>query len=837
MLTPDLPERLHAMTSPFDERIGLYLSHLTLLYVEDDDDIRTLLGQFIERRVGRLLTAKNGREGLDAFREYRPDVVVTDILMPEMNGLAMIEAIRQIDPRIPVAITTAFNETDYLLKAIDLGIDKYLMKPLKMAKLETALLDIGHRLHIEADLQISQAVFETSPNGILVADALMNVVAVNPAFCAMTGFPREEVVGSPVLRIDCEALDEPAGASVWDLLRQKQAWSGKGKCKRRTGERFISSIMAQAIRNRQQEVVRYLYIGIVTDITDRVRADEELRLAAQVFESSGEAIVIADADNRIQTVNRAFTEITGYTQDEIVGKNPSVLKSGRHDRNFYAELWKRLHETGHWQGEIWNRRKNGEAYTEWLTITRVQDKDGSTVAYIGISSDITEQKLNQERIQYLANYDHLTRLPNRALLRDRLEHALASAYRDKTHVAVLFVDIDHFKLVNDSLGHTSGDRLLQEVAGRLKACIREEDTIARPGGDEFVIVLADIAQISSIGRIATDILRSLTDKFLVENQFLTITTSIGICVSPDDGSDPDALLRNAESAMYFAKESGRNNIQFYATDMNRKMKDSLALIQELRSALENDEFELHYQPQVNSETGRLDGTEALIRWAHPVRGLISPAQFIGFAELAGLIEPIGHWVLKEACRQLREWRSRTDLTVPVAVNLSAHQFKNQNLVKAVRDILADNDLEAHYLELEVTESTLMQDAESVIATFRQLKEMGVRIAIDDFGTGYSSLNYLKRFPIDRLKIDRSFVREICQSPQDKAICGAIVGIAKNLRLSTVAEGVETSEQLAVLKSLECDVIQGYLYGRPQPAEEFFQNYLAMPSGRNGGTDG
>jgi diguanylate cyclase (GGDEF)-like protein/PAS domain S-box-containing protein len=530
--------------------------------------------------------------------------------------------------------------------------------------------------------------------------------------------------------------------------------------------------------------------------------------------------MITDGDNNIVSVNAAFTRITGYEAGEVIGKNPRLLRSERHDAAFYQELWDTLNTTGHWQGEIWDKRKNGEEYPKWLAITVVLGERDIVANYIAIFADITERKEAEGKIQYLAHFDSLTGLPNRALLQDRLKQALAAASRHKKQLSLLFLDLDHFKNINDSLGHDVGDLLLQAVAERLQGCVREGDTVSRLGGDEFVVVLLDIQKSDNAAYVAQKIVDELAVPFSLGEHVLYVTSSIGISLFPEDGRNSDILIRNADSAMYSAKTGGRNDYRFFTQDMNEQALARLALEIDLRQALALGEFRLHYQPQISSETGKVIGMEALIRWQHPVRGMVSPASFIPLAEELGLIVSIGDWVLREACRQNRAWQVQGLPPVPIAVNLSALQFLQQNLPDKIHAILEETGLEPRYLELELTESTFMQDAEQTITMLQTLKAMGLQLAIDDFGTGYSSLSYLKRFPIDKLKIDQSFVRHLASDPDDAAIARTIINMGHSLRLEVIAEGVETAEQLVFLETEGCDHIQGYYFSKPLAADEF-----------------
>ncbi len=561
-------------------------------------------------------------------------------------------------------------------------------------------------------------------------------------------------------------------------------------------------------------------IGTLTDISAAKQAEEELRLNAQVFESAGEGILITDRYNRIISVNQAFSKITGYLPDEVLGSNPSLLASGQHDKEFYRELWATLAEHDYWQGEIWNRRKNGEHYPEWLTITVLRRPSGEIANYIATFSDLSERKQQAEHIQFLANFDSLTHLPNRLLFKDRVELAIASAQRLGTQLAVLVIDLDRFKNINDSLGHHVGDRLLQETASRITATLSEVDTSARLGGDEFVILLNDLRQPQDAVPAARRLLEAISRPIAVEQNELRLTPSIGIAVFPDDGTDFDTLVKNADAAMYHAKDNGRNNYQFFTAGLNARVLEQLILENALRRALERQEMAVYFQPQYRVGSGEIVGAEALLRWRHPELGMVSPARFIPVAEDSGLISQISEWVLQSVCNHICTWREHGLAIPPIAINISSSQFRQLDFVSGVIETLGRSGIAPDLIELELTESILMQDFDIAVANMRLLRASGFHLAIDDFGTGYSSLSYLKRFPIHKLKIDQSFVRELPGDSDSAAITGAIINLAHNLQLKVIAEGVETSEQLDFLVARGCDEIQGFLFSKPLPAEDF-----------------
>jgi diguanylate cyclase (GGDEF)-like protein/PAS domain S-box-containing protein len=567
--------------------------------------------------------------------------------------------------------------------------------------------------------------------------------------------------------------------------------------------------------------------GVAVDIDESRRTEDQLRLLANVFEYSGEAIVVTDAENRIVSVNRSFVRLTGYSLEEVRGQNPRILSAGRTPADDYRAMWQAIAEKGSWEGEIWDRRKDGSSYPKLLTISTLKDSAGRITHHIGSFTDISERKLAEERIYHLAHHDTLTGLSNRFSLHNRLTQAISSVRRESRALAVLFLDLDHFKAINDSLGHSVGDRLLIEVARRLKSCVRESDVVARLGGDEFVVVMTDVGDVplSVISAMAAKILQRLTEPHVIDGRDLNATPSIGIAVFPDDGQDADALMKNADVAMYHAKSLGRHNFQFFAASMNEAAAERVELEGSLRQAIEGGELLLHFQPQIDAVSGRVVGVEALVRWQHPSRGMVLPGKFIPMAEETGLIDPLGHWVLNAACKQLWMLGRQGWKGMRMAVNLSARQLRQENLVDHIQELLVAYRLEPGDLELEITESAAMEDADITIGILRRLRDLGVVLAIDDFGTGYSSLAYLKLLPIQRLKLDHSFVRDIETDHNDAIICSATIALAHSLGLEVVAEGVETEPQLTYLKYLGCDLIQGYYFSKPLP-EDVLLEFLA-----------
>jgi diguanylate cyclase len=554
------------------------------------------------------------------------------------------------------------------------------------------------------------------------------------------------------------------------------------------------------------------------------RKNAQLVLAEKVFDNSGEAIVVTDEVGLVLATNPAFTRVTGYSADEVRGRNLRILHSSRQSPEFDHDLWQRLKAEGRWQGELWNQRKNGEVFPEWLTISAVLDADGSTTHYVGAFSDITEPKAAQEQIAFLAYHDPLTCLPNRALGTDRVQQAIAHAERHGSTMALLFIDLDRFKLVNDSFGHSTGDNLLRAVADRLRQVVRKEDTLCRLSGDEFMIVLYEAGDNHAISTKCETILLELRSSFALDDRQINTSCSIGVTVFPEDGGNTEFLMRNADTALYEAKTHGRNTYRFYNEQMNLDVVRYVRTRDALRLSLERGELELFYQPQISlgmdQVAGRVVGAEALIRWNHPELGLVMPGDFISVAEESGLIVPIGEWVLRQACRQAAAWRAM-GLSLPVvAVNLSAVQFRDARFDEVVLAALADAGLDANCLELELTETILVEDIALPLSVVGHLKEHGVRLSIDDFGTGYSSLAYLKRFKVDKLKIDRSFIRDLMFDPDDLAIVRAIIQMAKSLNMKTVAEGVDDKGVLNLLADLGCDEVQGYLYARPLSAKNF-----------------
>ncbi len=691
----------------------------------------------------------------------------------------------------------------------------------------TTYTDITDRKLAEEDLQaknqILQNLLDSFPGGVVLYAKNLRMITCNAQFRRLLDYPDHLFDnGLPSLEVltrfnaargEYGATDDPETLAVERLKRTRNP-------RPHLYERLRPDGTALEVRGVPLPDGGFLTIYI--DISERRQAQEKLLLSEKVFENSPSAIMICDPRNRIISVNRAFTEITGFPAEEALGEDPRLLASGRHDADFYREMWVTLRDTGSWAGEIWDRRKNGEVYPKWMTINAVSESGSSTVShYIAIFSDITEHKEAEARIHHLAHHDPLTGLPNRFTLEARLEQSLADGRRHNTKVAVMFIDLDRFKNINDSLGHQVGDGLLIEIARRLQDAVRDSDTVARLGGDEFVIVLPGIIAGSDAATVAGKIISRAAEPMVIDGHELHTSASLGISVFPDDGDDVDSIMKNADTAMYHAKSAGKNNFQFFAGDMNNAAIERLNIERKLRRALSRNELTLYYQPQFDLLSRRVTGVEALLRWRHEGQ-LIPPDRFIPIAEETGLIVSIGDWVLGTACLQAKAWLDAGLPPVRMSVNLSARQLRANNFHGTVAAALDNSGLDPNQLELEITESAVMEHPREAIKILEAIKEMGIHLAIDDFGTGYSSLSYLKLFPIDHLKIDRSFVKDIEHDMNDRAIAMGTIALAHSLGLRVIAEGVETELQLDLLDEHGCDEVQGFLFSKPLPSDEAFE---------------
>ncbi len=571
-----------------------------------------------------------------------------------------------------------------------------------------------------------------------------------------------------------------------------------------------------------------LIYAAARDITEQKIAENELRLAALVYQNSSEAMMITDADNCIISINPAFTFCTGYTPADVLGENPRILSSGRQAPEFYADMWKALNTVGRWQGEIYNRRKNADIYVEWAVINTVFNQDGSVHRRVALFSDITEKKKSEELIWFQANYDALTQLPNRRLFADRLKQELIKAQRDKQSLGLLFIDLDRFKEVNDSLGHSMGDELLVEVGNRLSGCVRKSDTVARLGGDEFTVIVTELNEGCAVEKIAQHILSALEQPFILGDSIAYISASIGITLSPSDTENFEDLIRYADQAMYAAKNKGRNCFCYFTPAMQMFMEKHLQIARDLREALNLQQFEVYYQPIIDLASGELVKAEALIRWLHPLRGLIMPGDFIPIAEETGLINEMGHWVFKQAAQQVLEWRQSYRADFQISINKSPVQFHAQDgLHNHWTEHLIRLGLPGSSLVVEITEGLLLDAGDQVAQQLAHFRAYGMQIAIDDFGTGYSALAYLDKFHIDYLKIDQSFTRNLENNASDLALCEAIIVMAHKLGIKVIAEGVETPGQRDLLRQAGCNYGQGYLFSKPVPAKEFAALFVAI----------
>jgi len=784
-------------------------------------------------------------ETVCTLQEYRevmatnpPDIVLMDLNLPDGHAMDVLTS-PAINSSCPVVIMTAFGNEELAVAALKAGALDYIVKspetfaemPGKVARTCREWTLLKEKQRVEKELKTSEEKFrqlaETTEAIFWEYDMVGDRWSyIAPQVTRMLGYAPEEWTNFQFWADRLHEADREWAPDYCLLQTQHgKAHTFDYRFLKKDGKTvwlrdFVSVEMAG------QHPVRLR--GLMIDITERKTTELELKKLSLAVKQSPAAVVITDIQGAIEYINPKFTRITGYTLEEVRGRNPRILQSGNMPPEVYRNLWETISLGDEWHGELENKRKDGSLFWELASISPVRDKAGKITHFICVKEDITERKRYEERLHHMATHDELTGLANRTLLQERLAQSLVRAYGSNRLVAVLLLDLDRFKVINDSLGHDFGDKLLGAVAKRLSKVVRTGDIIARLGGDEFVVLLSEVECASTVEFVANKLLQRLAAPFIIDNREIIVTASMGISLSSPGNDDGTILIRNADIAMYRAKSAG-NHFAFYSPDMNRQIIETMELESALRLALEREEFCLHYQPKVDLASSRITGCEALIRWQHPSRGMVSPTEFIPLAEETGLIVDIGNWVLTEACRQAKVWQTEGLPPLTVAVNLSARQFRKGDLAQSVKSILEQTGLEAQLLDLELTESMIMDDSVGAVRIMQDLKHLGVILSLDDFGTGYSSLNYLRRFPVDTLKIDRSFIGDVANDPSCASVTTSIIAIAHNLKLNTVAEGVETREQLAFLAGCGCDAYQGFVFSKPLPAKRFAELLSAEAS--------
>ncbi len=801
-------------------------------------------------------SAFQGQEGLEcvikAKAEGRPySLAFVDVRMPPgWDGVETIGHLWKVAPELQIVICTAHSDYNWDDISRRLGVsDNFvvLKKPfdiieviqlahamtaksvsmqkanLRMEELDRLVSERTAELtETNRRLSLLAAALSAAANSITITDPEGVIVWTNPAFTALSGYSAEEVLGKNRRTFKSGAHDEEFYKQMWETIGSGDVWRGEILNRRKDGSIGPEEMTITPVLSEDGAIAHF--IAINQDISARKRAESALREAEEkyriIFEDAVVGIFQASSDGRLLSVNRAFAKMHGYTSPEELLADPIAVHSGFIDNGQIEEWTRILERKGVIRGaEIEVRCKDGARKWALVNIRAAHDAVGKIILHEGTVEDVTDRKLAQQQVSYLAYYDALTGLPNRLLMQDRLKNALASAGRAGRKVAILFLDLDRFKIINDSLGHSFGDLLLQQVAKRLKHEIRDEDTVSRVGGDEFLIVLNSVESEAEVQTIAARIVNSLTGDYSIQGRSLSISCSVGISLFPQHGKDAETLIKNADAAMYCAKEKGSGTLCFFTEEMNARVVERLTLEHSLRSALDKQEFFLVYQPQLSIATGRIVGLEALLRWNNPELGLVMPGRFIGVAESSGLMNAIGEWVLRTSCAQTKKWLDEGRNVVPVAVNVSAVQFRHDGFRDLIKQVLDETGLDPSFLELELTESLLLSNADVMFRVLQELKEMGLKLAIDDFGTGYSSLSYLRQFPVSKLKIDRSFIRDVAVNADDAAIANAIISMSKGLNLKVIAEGVDHVDQLNFLRDRGCDEYQGYYFARPLSTQD------------------
>lgn len=798
-------------------------TEIRVLILEDDPSDAKLME--LELRQANILFVSERVDTRDKFvqalDDFKPDIVLADYKLPAFDGLSAVRIAKETHPEVPVIMVTGVLGDEAAVELLKAGAKDYILKD-RLGRLAPALLRTLSAEDDARQLKWTQEkyryLFAEARDGIVLWYCNTGIVAdCNQQFERLTGKTLDELKEQEIWNICPVAMRETSRKKFLEVIQTGVGDTDELHLQKPSGEIIPTEITTSVMHFHDQCYVQ----GIVRDISERKQAEESLHLAAQVYLNSTEGMIVTDESNNIVAINPAFTQMTGYIAEEVIGKNPKILKSGRQDKEFYQAMWHALDTTGTWKGEIWNRHKNGKIFPELLTINTILKDDGSIHRRVALFSDISEKKKSEDVIWKQANFDELTGLPNRHRVRDRLDQIIRKSHRTGLPLALLLLDLDRFKEVNDTLGHEMGDCLLKEAAQRMSSCVRETDTVGRLGGDEFVILISELDGIDSVGRVANNILEKLSSPYRLGDDMAYISASIGITLYPGDADDIATLFKNADQAMYAAKEQGRNRFSYFTPSMQVAADLHLQAVNDLHQALAKDQFRVYYQPIIELVTGKIHKAEALIRWEHPTRGVITSADFISIAEETGLIVKIGDWVFREVAAQTARCREIYHPDFQISINTSSTQCRAQSKKKITWfDNLKEFNLPAQNIVVEITEDLLMNAREEISSQLLKFRHNGMQVALDDFGTGYSSLPYLKKFDIDYLKIDRSFAGKLAPASDVLTLYEVIIMMAHKLGITVIAEGLETQEQCNLLKHIGCDYGQGYLWSKPLPAAEF-----------------
>ena len=821
-----------------------------ILIVDDRPSNLVALQRVLCHVDAELISATSGREALELSLENEFSMAILDAQMPEMDGfdLALLLRSQEETNRLPIIfLSAAYSEFSHVFKGYESGAVDYLVKPYdpgilcekvkvfleldrhrnqlaQMVKEKTAMLSEANR-SLNSQKVFLENIIESLTFPLVVIDPVNHKVELSNSsarrYANNTGMDCASQDCYSYLHNGASFCKQCHDCEFSRISTTGEPYSAEFERLEKDGLIHHYEVKGFPIVDGSLNAIPKI-IESVFDVTHRRMAEENQRVAAEVIDNVMEDIIVVNTLGIIEFANPAFLSTTGHTRDEVVGRHIEFLCSDKHDEAFYQKIFKALSDDGHWKGELWSSRKSGEIYPQWVSVTGVAGDDGTITHYVAAGRDVTQVKAAEEEIRFRAYHDPLTGLPNRLLFKDRLQHAITRAERHNEKIAVLFVDLDHFKNFNDSMGHSVGDELLKLVAAAFVGCVRAEDTVARIGGDEFTIIMENIGALTDVEHVAKKIISTFDLPLNIAGDAAYLGASIGISIYPDNGDDVETLTKLADTAMYCVKDEGRNDFRFITPVMERRIVERMSMETSMREGLERDEFCVHYQPIIDIQRDKIIGMEALLRWEKPGDGLLLAGSFVPLAESRGLIVPLGERVLQQACRDAESLALNSDEPLLLSINLSARQFREKNLVQGIRDVLLSTNMQPENLVLEITETTIMEDVENAIVIMDEIKAMGVKLAMDDFGTGYSSFNYLKRFPVDYLKLDHSFMIDVCKGGDASKIASAVISLAKELGLIVIAEGVEVKAQLDFLKSSSCELVQGFYFSHALPKEGFSQ---------------